>query len=108
MAKIQLPNATSNYDYPWTLKSTTAERGEVLIAIGQTWTGDGRDPEGYESSWVEAIAGEQVVDILTAIRENCGNAGLLRVLTSAMSSLGEFSDNYREPTAADEAEPIKG
>lgn len=97
--KIKLPEVTCSVDYPWTLKSTTAERGEVLLSIGRSWTGDGHDPEGYDPEWVEAIAKEQVVDLLTAVQTHCGNAGLLRVLTDVMATLNDDSDGYTAPTA---------
>lgn len=97
--KIKLPEVTCSVDYPWTLKSTTAERGEVLLSIARSWTGDDHNPEGYDPEWVEAIAKEQVVDLLTAVQTHCGNAGLLRVLTDVMATLNDDSDGYTAPTA---------
>jgi len=98
MAKIVLPKVTCSHEYEWTIKSTTAERGEVLLAIGHEWTGDGHTVEGVEATYVEAIAVEQVTDLLTAIREHAGNAAVLRVIHGAIDQLNDVSCGFSEPT----------
>lgn len=86
-----------NYDYHWTLKSTTEERGRVLLGIGAEWSGSTESTDGspaerevaLDVDWATANAAELIATMMVVLRD----AGVEpeAVIGAAMASYAELT-----------------
>lgn len=63
-----------NYDYHWTLKSTTEERGRVLLGIGAEWSGSGTWTDdqrelALDTDWAASNAAEMIATMMVVLKE---------------------------------------
>lgn len=79
-----LPKVSIGHDYSWALKSTTPERGDVLLSVSGEWSGGVSHGEPIDEEWLAALGAEQVCNVLVAIQARLGAAMVMTTLATAM------------------------
>lgn len=87
-----LPKVSIGHDYSWALKSTTPERGDVLLSVSVEWSGGDQGTAEPDPEWLAALGAEQVANVLVAIEARLGAAAVMTTLATAMELYRENVD----------------
>lgn len=89
---VHLESKTTVPDAEWACRGVTSDDlGKFLVEVGHTWTGD---PElDADSRYVEAIAAQQVINILGFVANGFGDAAALRMILDVMERRSEWRED---------------